>query len=172
MTNPAKRQYPLALELGWFIRLRWIAGFGVGVSGALEYLLTPHPYARQVLVLGIVILLYNAALLWSLKSPRQLNRTYLLRLAAAQMLLDLVCLSLLTCWTSGLHSPILGFFVFHMVFASVLLPWRLAYGTALAPIGLLAESLLWTGQFPQTRDKDFFLACFIFTLLMTVAFPG
>ena len=36
MTKQAERQYPLALELAWFIRLRWIAGSSVAVSGAID----------------------------------------------------------------------------------------------------------------------------------------
>ena len=37
-------------------------------------------------------------------------------------------------WTGGLRSPLLGFFVFHMVFASLLLPRVMAYGGALAAV--------------------------------------
>ncbi|MGD0463856.1 MAG: ATP-binding protein [Tepidisphaeraceae bacterium] len=170
MTKQADRQYPLALELAWFIRLRWIAGTVVAVSGALDrFVLHWHSMSVQVFFLGVIILVYNAALLASLKAEWQPKRGYLLRLAAAQMLLDLVCLALLTGWTTGLHSPILGFFVFHMVFASLLLPRTLAYGSALAAIGLLAGSLAWTGQIPSTHGETLIFSGFSFTLLMTVA---
>jgi signal transduction histidine kinase len=170
MTKQADRQYPLALELGWFIRLRWIAGTAVAVSGALDRLVLHwHSMSAQVFLLGVIILLYNAALLALLKQEPRPKRGHLLRLAVGQMLLDLVCLALLTGWTSGLHSPILGFFVFHMVFASLLLPRTLAYGSALAAIGLLAGSLAWTGQIPQTHAETLIFAGLSFTLLMTVA---
>ncbi len=170
MTKQADRQYPLALELAWFIRLRWIAGTAVAVSGGLDrFVLHWHSMSTQVFLLGAIILLYNAALLAFLKQESQPKRGHLLRLAVGQMLLDLVCLALLTGWTSGLHSPILGFFVFHMVFASLLLPRALAYGSALAAIGLLAGSLAWTGQIPQTHAETLVFTGLSFTLLMTVA---
>jgi signal transduction histidine kinase len=169
MTKKADRQYALALELAWFIRLRWIAGAAVALSGALDrFVLRWHAMSAQVFFLGVIILLYNAALLWSLKAQRPLKRSHLLRLAVAQILLDLVCLALLTGWTSGLRSPILGFFVFHMVFASLLLPQALAYGSAVAAIGLLAGSLAWNGQIPSTHADTLILVGFGLTLLMTV----
>ncbi|MGA2441404.1 MAG: ATP-binding protein [Tepidisphaeraceae bacterium] len=170
MTKQSDRQYALALELAWFIRLRWIAGSAVALSGALDrFFLHWHAMSTQVLFLGMIVLFYNAALLWSLRDERQLKRRHLLRLAVAQILLDLICLALLTGWTSGLRSPILGFFVFHMVFASLLLPRKLAYGSALAAIGLLAGSLAWTGQIPSTHAEMLILVGFSLTLLMTVA---
>ena len=169
MTKQADRQYALALELAWFIRLRWIAGSAVALSGALDFFfLHWHAMSAQVLCLGLIILFYNAALLWSLREQRQLKRVHLRRLAVAQIFLDLVCLALLTGWTSGLRSPILGFFVFHMVFASLLLPQMLAYGSAVAAIGLLAGSLAWTGQIPSTHADTLILVGFSLTLLMTV----
>lgn len=170
MTKQAYRQYPLALELAWFIRLRWLAGISVAVSGALDrFVLHWHSWSGQVLFLGAVILLYNVALLAALKKERQTKRSDLLRLAMAQLLLDLVCLALLTGCTSGLHSPILGFFVFHMVFSSLLLPRALAYGSALAAIALLVAALAWTDQIPRTHTEGLALMGFSLTLLMTVA---
>ncbi|MGA2443397.1 MAG: hypothetical protein ABSH08_20790, partial [Tepidisphaeraceae bacterium] len=67
MTKQADRQYALALELAWFIRLRWIAGSAVAVSGALDrFVFRWHAMSTQVLFLGLIILFYNAALLASL----------------------------------------------------------------------------------------------------------
>jgi signal transduction histidine kinase len=170
MTKQANTPNPLALELAWFIRLRWVAGATVALSGALDhFVLHWHSMSTLVVFLGAIILLYNVALLASLKAEAQPHRGYLLRLAVAQELLDLVCLALLTAWTGGLRSPILGFFVFHMVFASLLLPRRLAYGSALAAIALFAGSLAWTGQAPGTHAEILIFVGFTLTLLMTVA---
>jgi len=170
MTNQADRQYPLALELAWFIRLRWIAGTSVALSGVLDhFVLHWHSWSGRVFWLGVIILLYNVALLASLNGRRQSKGGSLLRLAVAQMLPDLVCLALLTGWTGGLHSPILGFFVFHMVFASLLLSRTLAYGSAAAATMLLVGSLAWTGQIPGNHAEALVLIGFMLTLFMTVA---
>ena len=92
----AHRQHPLALELGWFIRLRWIAGAVVTLSGALDaFSFTAIPIPFMFFLLGQVILFYNLALLAVPQNSRQPKRGQLRPLAVAQMLLDLICLSAL-----------------------------------------------------------------------------
>jgi signal transduction histidine kinase len=166
----AHRQHPLALELGWFIRLRWIAAAVVTLSGALDaFYLHRYPHSFYVFLLGQVILFYNLALLAFLKTADNPKRGQLRQLAMAQMVLDLICLSALVGRSSGLHSPILGFFVFHMVFASLLLPRLLAYLNGLVAIVLLMAALALTGQFPTSHPDLLLLIGFMFTMLMTVA---
>jgi signal transduction histidine kinase len=170
MIRRLDRQQPLASELAWFIRLRWIAGSVVALSGALEFFLLQWRQAALCEIsLGLIVLFYNAVLFRFLSRVDRPSRALLLRLALAQMLLDLVCLSLLVSWTAGLHSPILGFFVFHMVFASLLLPRRWAYGAAFGSIALLLAGLALSDQWPQGHADLLLLAGFVLTLLMTVA---
>jgi hypothetical protein len=65
------------------------------------------------------------------KGPGGNPRLWLLALAWAQLLLDFGVLANLTVLTGGMLSPVRGFFVFHMVIASLLLPRLLAYAGAL-----------------------------------------
>jgi signal transduction histidine kinase len=169
MTEAGQR-HPLAPHLAWFINLRWITGVVVSVCGAADWLtFRRHPDSGMILAVGLGILVYNALLWRALGNSLRSDRPRLLRLAVAQMLLDLVCLALLVGWTGGLRSPILGFFVFHMVFASLLLPRMLAYSSALTAIALLVISLAQSGQLPDSRGDAMILIGMALTFLLTVS---
>ncbi len=71
-------------------------------------------------------------------------------------------------WTGGIRSPLIGFFVFHMVFASLLLPRYAAYASAAAAAMLLAAGLSLTAQLPGGRPDVLFLLGIVTTLALTV----
>jgi hypothetical protein len=125
---PAASFGDLPGQLAWLVRLRWLTAGGVLIGWAVDRAwlgLYTHTGAWMVAV-GVGLVAYNAAL-WLLLRGWRADRRAVRALAAAQVLLDLACLTLLTVWTGGARSPLLGFFVFHMVFASLLLPrgrWR------------------------------------------------
>jgi signal transduction histidine kinase len=141
---------PLLLqELRWLIRLRWVAGAGVLGFGLLQWAaLGWIPSPGQTVALGIGILLYNATLIAGLRAwgTAPIPRSVIHAIALAQILFDLLALTLLAISTGGLQSPAAPFFVFHMVFAALLLPKMLAAACALAAIALFAIGLLATGQ--------------------------
>jgi len=155
-------------QLSWFIRLRWAAGAAV-LAGGLFDLTTGgwYSHARWIALQGLVILLYNLALRLGLPHVAGRRRP-LLMLAVAQILLDLTCLTHLAMWTGGLYSPLLGFFVFHMVFASLLMPRRLAYACGVAGILLVLGALRLTHQWPAAREPVLVLWGWMVTLLFTV----
>jgi C4-dicarboxylate-specific signal transduction histidine kinase len=121
----------------------------------------------EIAAVGAGILAYNLALRMILSRVQRKRRT-LVSFAWAQLLLDLVCLTMLSVWSGGLLSPVATFFVFHMVFASLLLPQRMAYAAALAAIAMFTCGLWMTGQFPVTRQDQLLLAGRALTLLLTV----
>ena len=96
------------------------------------------------------------------------DRQFLTWLAFAQLLLDLVALTALVAWTGGMSSPLLAFFVFHMVFASLLLPRYAAYASAAAAAALIAGGLWLAGQFPGDRGQVLHLLGIVVTLGFTV----
>lgn len=155
-------------QLSWFVGLRWAAGATV-IAGSLLDCVWGHwyPQAPWMAVLGGVILSYNAALSFAVaRAPG--TKGALLGLAWVQILLDLACLTLLVMWTGAVSSPLLGFFVFHMVFASLLMPRVMAYAAAAAAIGMLALGLQLGGQWPAQREQLPLLGGWIVTLLLTV----
>lgn len=155
-------------ELHWLVRLRWVAG-GLTCLGALAYLLWlgGAPYDVELLVLGLVILIYNAVLaLWMRRGARHAISPQWL--AAVQILADLACLTAMVTWTGGARSPLLGAFVFHMVFASLLLPRIMAYGAALASAVMLLVGLALADTWPTGVVDRTGIAAWALVLLLTV----
>lgn len=168
---PVERQHPLQNQLDWFIRLRWIAGLAVFVGALIDYnYLRWYPQSVHVGVIGLIILAYNAAMIPVLRivERRGQVKRHLLVIAWAQLLLDLGCLTVLALLTGGLRSPVLGFFVFHMVIASLLLPRLMAYAGASIAMLFLAGGLWITGSWPvQPQDRASMIG-WMATLLITI----
>lgn len=164
------RPSPLLAQLRWIVRLRWMAGLAV-VVGALLDGVGLHWYGREgsIFAVGASILLYNTILWMAIRSPGLIaGRARLLAFAWGHILPDLVCLTILTLLTGALRSPLLGLYVLHMVFASLLLPRLTAYGAATAAVLMLALSLWWSGRPPHSVDDALVLVGWAVTLLLTV----
>lgn len=157
-------------ELNWILKLRW------GVGGAVVVLAIVNQYffdwfdrPASLLVVGVAILLFNLAMAvtfrrrdeWSRK-PRAVTV-----IATVQILYDIACLTFLAVLTGGVFSPVVGFFVFHMVFASTLLSRRGANLIAIAAIAMLVAGLLGTDQWPTDRASALLASGWAFTLLLT-----
>lgn len=179
MTTPAiksgakkHRASLLLTELEWLVQLRWLAGLSVILGAIVDmkwigWSETP----RGLLAIGVAILAYNI-ILWRLNAiearrPTRLRRM-LLALAASQVLLDLAALTIICLWTGGPLSPFVGFFVFHMVFASLLLSTRLAYAVAATAALLMGGILSITARWPHELDALLRMGVLLFTLLFTV----
>jgi len=157
-------------QLAWFIRLRWAAAAGVIVV-ALLAAWVPWMASRPVsmLILGAFLLAYNVAMLWLVRSGAMTQRKRLHVVAWAQVCVDLACLTLLTLWTGDLASPVVGFYVFHMIFASLLLPRATAYACAAIGIVMLAMTLKLSGRWPEPgSERQIIFAGWVMTLVLTV----
>ncbi len=164
------RDLPLFSQLQWFVRLRWLAGAGV-IAGALAAdWLDLYQQTYQILAVGVGILVCNCVGHFLLKSASGAGRrnVRLITLAWLHIMLDLACLTLLALWTGGGNSPMLGFFVFHMVIASLLLPIPMAYVGAGASWLMLLGGLWATGQEPSGQAEVAALVGWMVMLLITV----
>ena len=155
-------------QLRWFTRLRWVAG-GAVIAGSVAGRLGGGSYGQTVWMAGVGagILLYNMALAVGLRRAHG-RRQRLIALAGMQILLDLACLTVLVLGTGGVGSPLLGFFVFHMVFASLLMPRWAAYAGAVSAIAMVGAGLRGSGQWPGGREQLVMLCAWMVTLLFTV----
>jgi signal transduction histidine kinase len=148
----------LLSELRWFVSLRWLAGAAVVVLGMAAPLVREglEP-AVGLMALGGGILAYNGVLFLLLRrerpdgeaeqaSPRPST------LAWAQILLDLAALTILILFTGATSSPLLGLYVLHMIFASLVLGSTAAYIAALLAIGLLVLGLTASQGWPVPRE--------------------
>ena len=126
----------------WFIQLRWWVPPAIAAASFAAYLLGVSWNATATLAVAGFILAYNVVfhVLWlelhksGEDKPRSIERfTYW------QVGLDYLAMFLLIHFTGGAASPLIFFFIFHIIFASILLPPASAYGFAgLAAAGMAA----------------------------------
>ncbi len=137
----------LISTLGWLISLRWVGGIGVLLATwfALNILALPLP-ALPLYALGLGVLAYNALYWWRLRrlnaQPSTPTTTYQW-FARVQIGVDWLAMTLLVYCTGGIESPMLLFFLFHIIIASLLLPHdRGLLFVTLAPILVGSVALL------------------------------
>jgi len=168
--NPSSphRRGLLFAQLWWFIHLRWVAAAAVIAGAMVEHGLGWYGTWKLILIAGLVIGGYNAALAAALpRIPRGRQGT-LLALAVTQLLLDMGWLSAMVVWTGGARSPLLAFFVFHMVFASLLLPPATALAGSAAACAMIPVALAVGRKWPTERAEALQLAGLLVTLVLTV----
>ncbi len=145
-----------------FIKLRYVAVVmlaGFNYSGELIGL---HLSSTQKLVIGItaiIILSYN--LIFHFVRPRLKSETGKfnpLHLSLLQIVLDLTALTILVYFTGGVESPMLNFYVFHMIIGSLILPTYIIYTIAgLSITAIIAMSLLQYNSFlPSFPIRGFY----------------
>lgn len=170
--TPATAKNRLLLsQVRWLVALRWGAGSAVVAAALIDLLwLEWFDNAVAALLLGITILLFNAIMArWTrrgaafLRQPRRLLSTVWIQIGV-----DLTTLAILAVWTGGLTSIISGFFVFHMVFASLLLGQTMAYLAATYAVCTFFTLLCTLGQSPTSRADVLAASGFILTLYITV----
>jgi signal transduction histidine kinase len=118
-------------SLGWLVRTRWFAGFGVMAAAfvAAHLLALPVP-AGALYAVGLFILVYNAALFRWLSQLERLGQESMEayeRFARAQIGLDWLGMTVLTALSGGIESPVIIFFLFHISIAALLLPHTRAF---------------------------------------------
>lgn len=158
----------LAQQVQWLVRLRWVAGLVVIMGSAVDgWWLKYHEMAPWITLIGVVILAYNGVLLWRLRC-RSRGLEPQAPMVWLHVLPDLACLAVLAVWTGGVESPLLGFFVFHMVFTSLLFRPLHAYGVVIAA-GIMFTGLLWlSDDWPVDTVSRLMLLGWAITLLVTI----
>jgi signal transduction histidine kinase len=158
------RQLPLEEELArrgaWLIRLRWVAAAALFTGMLIAWLGADLPVPFLAIgAVGVGMLGYNVLfrlILRNLRS-REVSTVAWGRFASAQFLTDWVALIVLVHLTGGIASPLLYFFVFHAILASILLPPLSAYSHAafgVLLVGLLA-AVEGTGLLPHRPMTGF-----------------
>jgi len=146
--RPVENEIPFETELierlDWLIRLRWLAILGTGAALVLAYLLYAGELSLAPLI-GVVafIILYNIQFLLYARALK-LSQAGAARLRSAtqfacvQIVLDLLALAALLHFSGGVENPMVVFFVFHTIIASVLLSQRVSFLMATLAALLLA----------------------------------
>ncbi len=139
-------ELPLKLELikqiGWLVRLRWIAIGGVFFTVMIANLagnMITHPIPLYVIA-GLMVL-YNFEPQIYRKAPEQQRLKSIKRQACIHIILDLLSLSALIHFSGGIENPFIFYFIFHLIIASIILSKRVSYVLA-ALNTLLLSSLI------------------------------
>ena len=146
-------ELPLKLELikqiGWLVRLRWIAIAGVFFTVTVANLagnMILHP--TPLYVIAVLMVLYNAVLMvlynfeprMYRKAPEQQRLMSIKRQACIHIILDLLSLIALIHFSGGVENPFIFYFIFHLIIASIILSKRVSY--VLATLNTLLLSSL------------------------------
>lgn len=126
----------------WFIRLRWFVPPSIAAGGFVGEQIGFDLSLRPLFAIAAFILSYNTIL--HLASRTQSGSIHdqiesVRNLTRWQFGLDYCAMFVLIHMTGGVASPLIFFFIFHIIFASILLPPRSSYGFATMVIaGMIA----------------------------------
>lgn len=145
----------LVRRVAWQIHLRWLAAAGVLILGWFATSLLNIPLPRWALyAVGLAILVYNGLFWIYLKrlEKEPVNEALVFgRFAKVQTSLDWLAMILLVHLSGGVESPLLFYFIFHLILASILLSPAACYffaTTAVLGVGVLAY-LEYAGLIPH-----------------------
>jgi signal transduction histidine kinase len=133
-------------RVSWFIRLRWYAASGVVfITWVVGSLLGLSIRQGELFLVGSAIAGYNSILYLRLKALRKdlsAGVQQFSRFAGVQFFVDWVALTLLVHYSGGIESPVIFYFIFHAIIASILLPPRTCYLNATVGVLLLGTMAL------------------------------
>jgi len=115
----------------WLIKLRWCVPPSILVVVLLARLIGFDFKAGAIVSTAVFIAVYNVILFLlsrKLEKGRDVQVKSMLRFTCWQVGLDYSAMFLLIYFTGGVASPVIFFFIFHIIFASILLPPYSAYG--------------------------------------------
>jgi signal transduction histidine kinase len=134
------REAELISSTDWFIRLRWLAAVGILVGaflvGPVLQLEMPASYFAWI---GFIVLLYNMILSYIARRYRQVSAplSSFSRLVITQIALDWLSMGLLIHYSGGVESPVIFFFVFHVVIAATFFSTIISFALTTVAIFIL-----------------------------------
>ncbi|MCE2401919.1 PAS domain-containing protein [Candidatus Poribacteria bacterium] len=125
-------ELPLKLELikqiGWLVRLRWIAIAGVFFTVTVANLawdMIANPIPLYITA-GLMVL-YNFEPRMYRKAPELQRLKSIKRQSCIHIILDLLSLIALIHFSGGVENPFIFYFIFHLIIASIILSKRVSY---------------------------------------------
>ena len=139
----------------WFIKLRWAAVafltlYWAGLRFIPAFNIT-RIQSTAIFSTAIFIAAYNYMFINLFRTTIKNNRYKLLVFSLMQIGIDLVALSVLVYFSGGVESPIITFYIFHIIIGSLILPSNVMYTTATILILILSlfSSLEYYGIIPH-----------------------
>ena len=152
----------LLMRLKVFVNMRWLAILGIIVASLVASQIFHISFsAFPVYLICAFMALYNLVLFWQLRNLKpektgsviQKARTY----GNTHIFLDLIALTVILHFTGGIENPFLFYFVFHIILASIALPYTAVYllATAAVLMLMLLVGLEYSGVIPHTNLEGF-----------------
>ncbi len=155
----------LVRRLRQFIVLRWLAAVGIAATALIAQRVFGIRFPiGPVLGVSAGIAVYNVLFLaWDRRRIGRLEEgneeliTQARRFAHAQIIADLVALTVLLHFTGGVENPFFLYYILHVTFASILLPTRGSYLESGVAVGLFTLLVLgeFTGLIPHVPLEGF-----------------
>jgi signal transduction histidine kinase len=144
-TERSPEEETLVMRLWVFTRMRWVAIVGVIVVTLVArygfHIIFP---TLPVYIICIFMVIYNLVLIRQVRGIEKLPPEKVIpqvrRFTYSHILLDMLTLSVVLHFTGGMENPFVFLFVFHIVLASIGLPYRIVY--LLSTIAVVLVALL------------------------------
>ena len=118
-------------RVSWLIRLRWFAALGVVATTLVVGTFLRLPIRQlELLLIGAIIAAYNAAFHQRQKVLSRNPSSGIKQFsdfASLQFFVDWLGLIFLVHYSGGIESPVIFYFIFHAIIASILIPPRACY---------------------------------------------
>lgn len=161
LSLPLARTEEVIASARWLLVMRWIAGIGVlVVTWFACSVLRLGVSSAPLYATGLVILLYNGVLWAALgrlrKEPGRPGAAYH-TMAHLQVGLDWLAMTALIHFSGGAESPLIFFFIFHMIIASLVFSRRTAGIYALLALFLVGGTVALevAGWLPHVHVEGF-----------------
>ncbi len=123
----------LLYNVNWFISLRWLAAISIIlITFFATKIFSLGLQQNKIYLIGVLIFAYNILIyLWFKASQIKYNGAKCLQFARIsahiQIIFDMIALGFLTHFSGGIESPFLFVFIFHPIFASIIISSIEAY---------------------------------------------
>ncbi|MBI1922722.1 PAS domain-containing protein [Candidatus Poribacteria bacterium] len=130
----------LIKQIGWLVKLRWIAITGVFVTvGVASWGLHIIEQPLPLFVIATLMVLYNFEPQIYPKHITEKPLASIKRHAGAHIILDVLSLTALIHFSGGVENPFIFYFIFHLIIASIILSKRVSYILATFNTALLSS---------------------------------
>ncbi|MEK6766366.1 MAG: HAMP domain-containing sensor histidine kinase [Planctomycetota bacterium] len=147
----------------WFITLRWITVAGICTTSLIAYfILNIGLPLIPILIIATCILLFNFVCITRHHYIKCISYSQYIkshqRFANLQIFTDWIALVLLVHYTGGIESPVIFYFIFHVIIAAILLSRKACYlQTSFAVLLIISLSILeYVNIIPHVQIKELF----------------
>ncbi|MBT3878825.1 MAG: HAMP domain-containing histidine kinase [Candidatus Scalindua sp.] len=150
----SSREQELIESLSRFINLRWIMVVGICITSiSARFVLSISLPLTSILIITFCILLFNSVCIYYQKHVKSYEN-----FANFQISVDWIALVFLVHYTGGIESPVIFYFIFHVIIAAILLSKRECYlQSGFAVLLIVSLSILeYFSIIPHVHIKELF----------------